>query len=96
MSGQTKDPFGGVLGESKNNSPSPFKVDKEEALKDILKSIDIWDNKKIVKKSFLQKLREKSKSDGTLEKAPHWEYSKEFCAVLLDELQKQQTLYPVG
>ena len=77
MSGQTKDPFGGVLGESKNNSPSPFKVDKEEALKDIQKSVDIWDNKKIVKKSFLQKLREKSKSVGTLEKAVHWEYSKE-------------------
>ena len=56
MSSQVKDPFGGVLGESKSTSPSPFKVDKEQALKDIQKSINIWDNKKIVRKSFLQKL----------------------------------------
>ena len=69
MSSQVKDPFGGVLGESKATSPSPFKVDKEQALKDIQKSINIWDNKKIVRKSFLQKLREKSKSEEMYEKA---------------------------
>jgi hypothetical protein len=77
MSSQVKDPFGGVLGESKSTSPSPFKVDKEQALKDIQKSINIWDNKKIVRKSFLQKLREKSKSEEMYEKASHWDYSKE-------------------
>ena len=28
-----KDPFGGVSSELESNSPSPFKIDKEEALK---------------------------------------------------------------
>ena len=70
-----KDPFGGVSGESESNSPSPFKIDKEEALKQIQKSLELWDQKKIKKKSFLQKLREKNKSDDNI-KAPHWEYSK--------------------
>ena len=70
-----KDPFGGVSGEFKSNSPSPFKIDKEEALKQIQKSLELWDQKKIKKKSFLQKLREKNKSDDNI-KAPHWEYSK--------------------
>ena len=74
MSSQVKDPFGGVLGESKSTSPSPFKVDKEQALKDIQKSINIWDNKKVVRKSFLQKLREKSKSGEMYEKSSHWDY----------------------
>ena len=70
-----KDPFGGVSGELESNSPSPFKIDKEEALKQIQKSIELWDKKKVKKKSFLQKLREKNKSDDII-KAPHWEYSK--------------------
>ena len=38
---------------------SPFKIDKEEALKQIQKSLELWDQKKSKKKSFLQKLREK-------------------------------------
>ena len=58
-----KDPFGGVSSELEPNSPSPFKIDKEEALKQIQKSMELWDKKKIKKKSFLQKLREKNKSD---------------------------------
>ena len=70
-----KDPFGGVSSELESNSPSPFRIDKEEALKQIQKSMELWDKKKIKKKSFLQKLREKNKSD-IIVKAPHWEYSK--------------------
>ena len=70
-----KDPFGGVSSELESNSPSPFKIDKEEALKQIQKSIELWDKKKVKKKSFLQKLREKNKSDDII-RAPHWEYSK--------------------
>ena len=70
-----KDPFGGVSSELESNSPSPFRIDKEEALKQIQKSMELWDKKKIKKKSFLQKLREKNKSDFIV-KAPHWEYSK--------------------
>ena len=70
-----KDPFGGVSSELDSNSPSPFKIDKEEALKQIQKSLELWDKKKVKKKSFLQKLREKNKSDDII-KAPHWEYSK--------------------
>ena len=70
-----KDPFGGVSSELDSNSPSPFKIDKEEALKQIQKSLELWDKKKVKKKSFLQKLREKNKSDDNI-KAPHWEYSK--------------------
>ena len=54
-----KDPFGGVHGESEFNSPSPFKIDKEEALKEIKKSLDAWDHKTIKKKTFLQKLERK-------------------------------------
>ena len=50
-----KDPFGGVHGEESGNRPSPFKIDKEEALREIKDSLDKWDQKKIVKKSFLQK-----------------------------------------
>ena len=70
-----KDPFGGVSSELEANSPSPFKIDKEEALKQIQKSLELWDQKKVKKKSFLQKLREKNKSYDNI-KAPHWEYSK--------------------
>ena len=73
---KNKDPFGGVHGESESSAPSPFKIDKDEALKEIQKSMDIWDEKKNVKKSFLQKLREGKKKEHQLEKAPHWSYSK--------------------
>ena len=73
---KNKDPFGGVHGESEASAPSPFKIDKEEALKEIQKSMDIWDEKKIVKQSFLQRLREGEKKEHLFEKAPHWSYSK--------------------
>tara|TARA_A100001011_G_scaffold391390_1_gene476766 strand:- start:2049 stop:3044 length:996 start_codon:yes stop_codon:yes gene_type:complete len=72
-----KDPFGGVHGESELNSPSPFKIDKEEAIKEIKKSLKAWDHKIINKKTFLQKLREKNKpNNNEILRATHWEYSK--------------------
>ena len=60
MNIKNKDPFGGVHGETESSAPSPFKIDKEEALKEINRSMDIWDEKKVVKKSFY-KLLEKGK-----------------------------------
>ena len=57
---KNKDPFGGVHGESESSAPSPFKIDKDEALKEIQKSMDIWDEKNC-QKSFLQTLREGKK-----------------------------------
>ena len=76
MNLKNKDPFGGVHGESELSAPSPFKIDKDEALKDIKISLDIWEKKKVVKKSFLQILREGKKKDDQNEKASHWEFSK--------------------
>lgn len=78
MNNKFKDPFGGVHGETSNNAPSPFKIDKEEALREINKSLEIWDTKKIVKKTFLQRLREsKSRRSNDDLKAVHWSYSKD-------------------
>ena len=77
MNKKYKDPFGGVHGEKSTNSPSPFKIDKEEALREIKDSLDRWDQKKVVKKSFLQKLREGKQSNAESIKAVHWDYSKE-------------------
>ena len=37
-----------VFMESESSAPSPFKIDKDEALKEIAKSIDIWDEKKVI------------------------------------------------
>ena len=74
-----KDPFGGVNSELSKNAPSPFRVDKEEALREIQYSLEVWDQKKIIKKSFLQKLREgeQHKKDSENIKTTHWEYSKQ-------------------
>ena len=33
MNLKNKDPFGGVHGESESSAPSPFKIDKDEAIK---------------------------------------------------------------
>ena len=49
---KNKDPFGGVHGESELTAPSPFRIDKDEALKEIQKSLDIWDDKKNIQKKF--------------------------------------------
>jgi len=74
MSKILKDPFGGVKGVSKVNSPSPFKIDKEESLKELKTSVELWKKNKKIKKSFLQKLR--IKKDNNFEiKALHWAFS---------------------
>ena len=44
---RNKDPFGGVSGQSEDAAPSPFKIDKNQALKEIQVSLDIWDQKKL-------------------------------------------------
>ena len=70
------DPFGGVHSEVNKNALSPFKIDKEESLKEINDSIKKWDEKKTVKKSFLQRFREGKKNNIEDKlKAIHWEYS---------------------
>ncbi len=76
MAIQNKDPFGGVFGHSEDAAPSPFKIDKNQALKDIQISLDIWDQKNFVKKSFLQSLREGKKNNQNEIKALHWDFSK--------------------
>ena len=58
---KNKDPFGGVHGESESTAPSPFKIDKDEALKEIQKSLDIWDEKKICQKKFFTILKRRKK-----------------------------------
>ena len=76
MAKRNKDPFGGVAGQSEDVAPSPFKIDKNQALKEIQISLDIWDQKNLVKKSFLQSLREGRKSNQNEIKASHWHFSK--------------------
>ena len=76
MAKRNKDPFGGVAGQSENVAPSPFKIDKNQALKEIQFSLDIWDQKNLVKKSFLQSLREGRKNNQNEIKASHWNFSK--------------------
>ena len=76
MTKRIKDPFGGVSGQSEDIAPSPFKIDKNEALREIQVSLDIWDKKNFVKKSFLQSIREGRKSDKDESKATHWNFSK--------------------
>ena len=75
-----KDPFGGIQGESKLLAPSPFKIDKSEALKEIDKSLDFWNKIRIIKKGFFHSLFfnsliEFKKRKEQTEKARHWEYS---------------------
>jgi len=53
------DPFGGIQGRKFENI-SGFLIDKEESLKELQESIDILENKKIVKLSFLEQLRSKN------------------------------------
>ena len=76
MAKRNKDPFGGVSGQSEDAAPSPFKIDKNQALKEIQVSLDIWDQKNFVKKSFLQSLREGRKNNQNEIKASHWSFSK--------------------
>lgn len=67
MSKIINDPFGGIIGET-SDSASPFKIDKDEAIKDIEKSIIVWGKKKSLKDD---------KSQRNLKpNALHWEFSK--------------------
>ena len=54
-----QDPFGGIKGKE-IESLSGFAIDKEEVLCELQYSIDLLDEKKIVKKTFLEKLRQKN------------------------------------
>ena len=58
---KNKDPFGGVHGESELTAPSPFRIDKDEALKEIQKSLDIWDEKKKCQKKFFTIFKRRKK-----------------------------------
>ena len=52
------DPFGGIQGRKFENI-SGFLIDKEESLKELQEAIDTFENKKVIKLSFLEKLRSK-------------------------------------
>ena len=52
MNKVSKDPFGGIKGDATFKTSSPFKIDKEEALKQIQKSINNWKKKKNKKNIF--------------------------------------------
>ena len=54
MKSKIRNPFGEVESESEFNSPSPLRIDKEEALKDIKTSLLLWKKRKVTKKSFFQ------------------------------------------
>ena len=54
MKSKIRNPFGEVESESEFNSPSPLRIDKEEALKDIKTSLLLWKKRKVTKKSFLK------------------------------------------
>ena len=58
MSSKNLDPFGGIKGREIKHM-SGFAIDKEEALRELQRSFDLLDKKKIVKKTFLEKLRQK-------------------------------------
>ena len=74
MKSKIRNPFGEVESESEFNSPSPLRIDKEEALKDIKTSLLLWKKRKVTKKSFFQSFFKKKDS---IVKAPHWEFSEE-------------------
>ncbi len=69
-----KDPFGGIHGASKLSAPSPFKIDKEEALKEINRSLDIWNERKNAKKNIFHSFVELIQKKGQTKKALHWEF----------------------
>ena len=69
-----QDPFGGIKGKEIENM-SGFAIDKEEALRELKRSIDLLDQKKIVKKTFLEKLRQKKLGIKNIdESAQHWSF----------------------
>ena len=83
MNKVSKDPFGGIKGDVTFRSSSPFKIDKEEALKQIQSSINNWKKKK-KQKTFFGKFI--NKHNDKIVESYHWEYtdsSKKFVNVHL-------------
>ena len=74
MNKVSKDPFGGIKGDATFKTSSPFKIDKEEALKQIQNSINNWKKKK-TKKTFLGRLI--YRQTDKIVKSYHWEYTDE-------------------
>ena len=72
MNKVSKDPFGGIKGDATFKTSSPFKIDKEEALKQIQKSINNWKKNKI-KKTFLGKFINRQTNE--IVRSYHWEYT---------------------
>ena len=67
------DVFGGVKGDEKA-TVNPFAIDRENALKQLRLAIDVFEGRRVKKKSILQSMR-----DGTYgeeEKLANWEYNK--------------------
>ncbi|EJW20537.1 hypothetical protein IMCC14465_16620 [alpha proteobacterium IMCC14465] len=82
MSSKSHDPFGGIKGDKviadqAAKKLSPMEVDKQQALKDIQASIDLWDGKmppEIERATLLERFREKTKLLG--KEPPNWSYIK--------------------
>ena len=82
MSSKSFDPFGGIKGDEKfaeesAKKLSPMEVDKQQALKDIQASIDLWDGKmppEIERASLLERFRAKTSLLG--KEPPNWSYLK--------------------
>ena len=66
-----QDPFGGIKGKE-IETLSGFAIDKEEALRELQYSIDLLDEKKIVKKTFLEKLRQKKLGIKDVDERAHF------------------------
>lgn len=66
------DVFGGVKGDERT-AINPFGVEREEALKELRNSINIFEGRRTKKKSILQSMRDGS--FGEKEKLSNWEYN---------------------
>ena len=66
-----QDPFGGIKGKE-IETLSGFAIDKEEVLRELQYSIDLLDEKKIVKKTFLEKLRQKKLGIKDVDERAHF------------------------
>lgn len=106
MSSKITDPFGGIKGDEKFSEGSakklsPMEVDREQALKDIQASIDLWDGKMpldMERGSLIERFRAKTQ---LLDKeSPNWSYiklnDKSFADVHLRWSRKKiETIYKV-
>ena len=68
------DVFGGVKGDAKE-TVNPFAIDRQKALSEVALSIDMFEGRRVRKKSVLQSMREGT--FGEEEKSIHWEYNKQ-------------------